>query len=146
MVWECSDMTETPLRLMINSWTRMSIMTPVNSPKNIAFWTITLSPITFVTLIPSFVWDMIVGITIPSSLLLPTRLFNSFPYDIPSSWPSHRLRSLMDVISQCGPRVSICHSDEQIPLLHICLSLPLQNTCEDIYDHPVTVWRLIHSK
>jgi hypothetical protein len=36
---------------------------------------------------------------------------------IPSPWPTHTMRNFMAVISPSGPRVSIHHADEQIPVL-----------------------------
>jgi hypothetical protein len=85
--------------------------------------TITSNPIPFVTLILALVWDFITGIIIPSSISLPTRLFNSFCL-IPSSWPSHVLQ-LGCNLTEWALNI-FRHADEQTPLLtHTPQPIPL---------------------
>jgi hypothetical protein len=51
------------------------------------------------------IWDLIIGISIPSSILLPTLLFTR-SRDIPSPWPSHMLQHWMNLTEWAWWRVS----------------------------------------
>ena len=110
-----------------------------------SFEPLTLSPDPFVTryfVCPRF------------DLRYPYTLFNlitdkhiySFR-DVTSSWPSHMLASFIDAISRSGPRVSIRHSDGQIPLsIHMPQHIPSEYLSWHLYDHPVTEWWWMQSR
>jgi hypothetical protein len=122
---------------MVTRWVWRTIVIPMHSFEPLC-WVIFLLFIRY--------WHyMIVGIIIPGSVLLLTRLFNSLCM-ISFSWSSHTLHNFMDVISPSGPFTYLHHADEQIPLLiHTRQHIPLEYQLH-IYDHPVTVWWLMQSK
>ena len=119
---------------------------------NIGIWKPMMAPVRFMKFFIAWTLSLFTNSfchTISSLSKIPSRystnLFTRF-HDITSLWPGHKLARL-DVISPSGPVISVRHADGQIPLLDTYFSTYRLCIPElHLYDHPVTVWRLIQSR
>ena len=145
-VREHADMTETPLWSMIISGIWIPMMNPTH-------FTILHDRLNHKLHIPSLCLAIIYLSGIRSSVSLylvrshyRQALFTHFTIWHPS-WPSHMLASFVDVISSSGPRGITPSLGWTNPTLDPYASTTTFGIPESLlYDHPVTVWRLMSSK
>ena len=142
-------MIETSLRSIIISGTWMSVMTPTHSTKIVDRLNLnvrTLFPLSRDTLL---VRDQITSITYlvlsRSRQVLFTHTVIQYPCD-----RTHRSLACKHrgcCVTEWAQRISFRHVDGQIPVLIHATPRVLSEVHErHLYDHPVTVWRLIPPK
>ena len=146
------DMTETTLRSITNSgiWIPMlaptcSMMISSDEPRCRGFKQSRIQfPLSIGTLLAR---DSIVGIPIPRSISLPARHFTRSVMHDPVTNYLVTLSSLWWCITEWAQRyLSVIWSDKSQSRF-----VPTQQTLSEIpvvhlYSHPVTLWRLAHSK
>ena len=142
-------MTETPLRSITNSGTWMLILVPTYSTK------ICIGQTVMTTYVIPFVIGMllarnsIVGIIIPSSILLPARLFTRSVMHHPAtnSLVTLLARLIVMCITERAQRyLSDTRSDKSLSWSMPTQQTPSETPVEHLYNHPVTLWRLIAHK
>jgi len=93
--------------------------------------------------------DSVVGISIPSSILLPASLFTRSVIHHPAtnSLVTLLARLLMMLYYREGPEISLRHTERQIPVsIHATQQTPSEIPIEHLYDRPVMKWQLIAHK
>ena len=94
--------------------------------------------------------DSIVGILIPSSISLPTSLFprSVMLHPITNSLVTLLCKAYSDVHYQEGLEIPLRQLEWQILILiHIpTQQTPSETPVEHLYNHPVTLWRLVAHK
>ena len=144
-VRERVDMIETPLQSITIRGTRISIMTPTHSTKMIIGWT-TMSWTTIIRIqFPLsrdilLTQDLIVGITIPSSISLPVSNLYSFcntTFFVINSLVMC-LQALPNVHYRVGQSISLRNTEGQISvLIHVIQQVLSEIPVRHLYDHSV---------
>jgi hypothetical protein len=88
--------------------------------------------------------DLIIGISIPSSISLPTLPFTC-SRDIPSPWPSHMLKNWM-ISHRVGPEYLSVMQKNKSRSWCICLNILHWKPKRYLFNHRITEWRLMQSK
>ena len=142
-------MTETHLRSITNSGTWMLILAPTYSTK------IFIGRTAMTTYVIPFVIgmllarDSIVGIFIPSSISLPASLFTRSVMHHPTTNLLVTLlaRLIVMCITERAQRyLSDNRSDKSYSRSMPTQQVPSETPVEHLYNHPVTLWRLVAHK
>ena len=142
-------MTETPLRSITNSGTWMLILVPTYSTKIFIGCTVMTTYVIPFVIGMLLARDLIVGIFIPSSISLPASLFTRSVMHHPAtnSLVTLLARLLMMCITERAQRyLSDTRSDKSLSWSMPTQQTPSEIRVEHLYNHPVTLWRLIAHK
>ena len=142
-------MTKTPLRSVTNSGTWMLILAPTYSMKIFIGRTVMTTYVIPFLIGMLLAWDSIVVIIIPSSISLPASLFTRsvIHHLATNSLVTLLARLLMMCITERAQRyLSNNRSDKSQSRSMPTQKTPSEIPVEHLYDHPVTLKRLIAHK
>ena len=143
-------MTGTPLQSITNSgtWT-MLILVPTYSTKICIGQTIMTTYVIPFVIGMLLAWDLIVGIFIPSSILLTASLFTHFVMHHPATNSLVTLLArliMMCIIERALRYLSNTWSDKSKSRSMPTQQTPSEIPLDHLYNHSITLWRFIAHK
>ena len=142
-------MIETTLWSITNNGTWMLILVPTYSTKIFIGRTIMTTYVIPFVIGMLLARDLIVGISIPSSILLPASLFTHsiIRHLVTNSLVTLLARLLWCFITERAQRyLSDIQNDKSQSWSMPTQQAPSETPVEHLYNHPVTLWRLIAHK